>query len=315
MNELKGKYIPALAITHELETGDSELLRFWSKQIALAVQDRKWKVPEIPDYEKASNPYREFQEFMDDIMEELGGAKIIFMIDEYDMIDDLIKRKEISEELFRILDWMIKHDRIELILAGRSSMDTLKVEKWKEIAPPFAQIELGTLDRDDAKRLIEEPIKDYFKYDDSAIEKIIRLTGCHPYLIQLCCSVLVNYHNSKGRSVLTYNDVEKCIPEILVTGKYGLDAMVLYDMIPKEQIVLRVMAVLLEERTSISEQELVVRIRGYNPCIEDKDIKDAISHLEKKRIIRATAEKMKDFKFTCELFKHLIHEEMAPLER
>ena len=314
MNELKGKYVPVLAITHELETGDSELLRFWSKQIALAVKDRVQKAPEIPGYEKASDPYKEFQEFTDGIMKELEDAKVIFMVDEYDMIDDLIKSKEISEEFFRILDWMIKHNRIELILAGRSSMDILKVEKWKEIAPPFAQIELGTLEREDAKRLIEEPIKDYFKYDDSAIEKIIRLTGCHPYLIQLCCSVLVNYHNSEGRSVLKYNDVEKCIPEILVTGEYGLEAMILKDTTREEKIVMRVMAVVLEKQTSISEQELVVRIRGYNPYIEDRDIKDAISHLEKKRIIRSTTEKIKNFKFVCELFKHRIPEEMEPME-
>ncbi|MGD2249440.1 MAG: ATP-binding protein [Candidatus Methanofastidiosia archaeon] len=315
LNKLKGKYVPVLAITHGLETGDPELLSFWSEQISNAVKDRRVNIPEIPDYEKLSNPYNEFREFLDEAMEKLGEAKIIFMIDEYDMIDELIQSKEISTDLFRLLDWMIKHDRIELIIAGRPPLYTLKTEKWKEIAAPFAQIKLGSLNRVAAMKLIKEPVRGYIEYDDSAMERILRLTNCHPYLIQLCCSVLVNYHNLNGKSVLTYSDVEKCIPEILGTGKLGLEAMILHDSTPEEQIVLRIMAVVSAEQISISEQELVVRIRGYNPYIEDIDIRKAISRLENKEVIRAVTEEYKNFKFVCELYRYWVYMKMEPLRK
>jgi len=315
MDELKGKYVPVLAITHGLEMGDSELLRFWSTQIASAAKNRKDKIPEIPDYEKLSSPYQEFQKFLDKILQELGEAKIILMIDEYGMIDDLLQSKKIGEEFFRLLDWMIKHDRIELIMAGRSSMENLKTDRWKKIARPFAEIKLRLLEKEDAKKLIVEPVKEYIRYDDSAIEKIFGLTNYYPYLIQLCCHVLVIYHNLKRKNVLLYADVEDCIPEIIELGKYGLEAMILTDTTPEEQIVLRVMAAVLGEQSSISEHELVVRIRELNEEIDVKDIKKAISRLEDKEVIRSVTEEMRRFKFVCELFRYWIVVNMEPLEK
>jgi len=312
MSELEGKYVPVLAITHGLETGDSELLGFWSALISNAVTDRGKKIPEIPNYKKLSSPYQEFQRFLDRILEKLGKARLVFMIDEYDMIDNLIQSKQIDEEFFRLLDWMIKHDRIELIMAGRSPMGNLKAEKWKRIARPFAQIELGPLDKGNAKKLITEPVKEYIRYDDSAMEKILRLTNCHPYLVQLCCHVLGAYHNSRKRNVLTYADVEECIQEIIELGSPGLEAMILTDVASEEQTVLRVMAAVLREQSSISEQQLVVRMRELNSEIRDIDIKNAISRLEEKKIIRSTTEEVRSFRFSCEIFRYWIDAKMSP---
>jgi hypothetical protein len=313
MNKLKGEYIPVLAIIHGLEAGDSELLRFWSEHISIAVRDIGKRVPEIPDYGETANPYREFQRFLDKIMEELREVKIIFMIDEYDLIDDLLENREISGGLFPLLDWMIKRDRVELIMAGRSPMTDLKVGKWKEVARPFAQIKLGPLEREDAIRLIKGPVEGYLDYDDSAVEKVLGLANCHPYLTQLCCHTLVNYHNRERRSVINYEDVENCIPDMVELGSPGLEAMVLASTTEEERIVLRVMGAALNEQTNISEQELVVRIREYNPDIEDKDIKSAIFRLIKKDVIRSMTEERRRFRFVCELFRYWIDVKMEPL--
>jgi len=197
-------------------------------------------------------------------------------------------------------------------MAGRSPMGNLKAEKWKRIARPFAQIELGPLDKGNAKKLITEPVKEYIRYDDSAMEKILRLTNCHPYLVQLCCHVLGAYHNSRKRNVLTYADVEECIPEIIELGSPGLEAMILTDVASEEQTVLRVMAAVLREQSSISEQQLVVRMRELNSEIRDIDIKNAISRLEEKKIIRSTTEEVRSFRFSCEIFRYWIDAKMSP---
>ena len=98
-------------------------------------------------------------------------------------------------------------------------------------------------------------------------------------------------------------------------GGYGLEAMILADTAPSEQIVLRVMAAMLKEQTSITEQELVVMIRGYNSSLEDKDIKNAISRLEIKEVIRSTTEETRSFKFTYELSRYWIEAKMEPLRK
>jgi hypothetical protein len=315
LEELEAKYVPVLAITHGFDTGESELLESWSMQIAYAIEKRNGRTPEIPDYRKLSDPYGEFKRFTRQGLEELGGAKIIFMIDEYGFIDDLVENKRIDEELFDLLDWMIKHDRIEIILAGRLPLENLKAEKWKKISPPFVKIKLDKLDEESTRRLITKPAKGYVKYDDSAIERIFRLTNCYPYLVQLCCHVLLIYHNLEEKSLFGYADVEHCIREIVELGSTGLEAMILTDASPEEIIILQIMAEVLKEHSSISEEDLVVKIGEVNKDINDRDVKNALSRLGEKDVIRSTTEETKRFKFTCELYKYWIGANKDLLEK
>lgn len=317
MNVLKGEYVPVLAITHKFETGDSELLHLWSSQIAGAIKDRANRVPRIPNYEKLADPYKGFQEFLDIVIDELAGGKIIFMVDEYDLIDDLVRSKDIDKEIFGLLERMIKHEKIELVMAGKKPVEDLESGEWKDIGRPFVQIRLGPLDREDAGELIEKPVGAHLKYDDSALEGIFKLTNCHPYLVQLCCLVLVNYHNSnpEKKSTLTYADVEEKILDIVELGSPGLEAMILTDATEEEKIVLRVMAAFLREQTSIGEEELVVRIGKYNPQIRDSDIKRALLNLEKREVARSVTEEMRRYRFVCDLFRYWIYAKMEPLER
>jgi len=313
MNVLKGKYVPVLASTYEFEKGDSELLHLWSSRIAETIKDRVNRVPRTPNYEKLSNPYKGFQEFLDTVIDELAGAKIIFMIDEYDLVDDLVKSKGIDKEIFGLLGRMIKHEKVELVMAGNKPVVDLRSGEWKDIGRPFVQIRLGPLDKEDAIELIKNPVANYLKYDDSAIERILRLTNCHPYLIQLCCHVLVDYHNSEKKPTLTYVHMEEKIPDIIELGSPGFEAIIWTDATEEERIVLRVMAAFLREQTSIGEEELVVRIGKYNPQIKDSIIKQALSNLEKREVIRSVTEEMRRFKFVCDLFRYWICAKMEPI--
>ena len=316
MNVLAGKYVPALTIIYKFETGDSELLHSWSKQIDNAVEKRISESLEVPDYKRLSHPYKEFQEFLQKTIEELDKAKIVFMIDEYDLLDDLLQGKEIDNEILDLLDWMIKNDRIELVMAGRLPIESLKADNWKKITRPFVQIKLGPLDRESAKRLIVEPVETHLEYDDSAIEKILRLTNNYPYLIQLCCHVLVNYHNSEKKTVLGYDDVEENIPNMVELGSPGLSAMILTDATEEEKIVLQVMAKFLKSQTSMSEQEIIARIRENNLQIDGRDIISALTNLSRREVIRSVTEKeMRNYKFTCDIFRNWIEAKIEYLDK
>ena len=315
MNVLTNKYIPVLTVIYKFES-DSDLLSSWSTQIANAVKNRTNDTLEIPDYKKLSRPYKEFQDFLTKIIEKLDKANIVFMIDDYDLLDDLIQNREIDNEVQELLEWMIRNERIQLIMAGRLPIESLKVDYWKKITRPFVQIKLPPLDRESAKRLIIEPVEACLKYDESAIEKILRLTNNHPYLIQLCCHVLVNFHNSKRKTVIRYDDVEENIPDIIELGSPGLSAMILTDATDEDKVVLRVMAKFLRLQTSISERELVVRIREHNPQIGGRNIINSLSNLEKREVIRSVTEKeMRNYRFTCEIFRYWIEAKMEYIDR
>jgi hypothetical protein len=71
----------------------------------------------------------------------------------------------------------------------------------------------------DAVRLIRQPVAGSLDVDDLAVEKIINLTGGHPYFIQLICWAMVNHCNAQERNYATINDVNDVVQEILMSGE------------------------------------------------------------------------------------------------
>lgn len=313
MNVLTDNYVPVLVVMHKSESGSHELLCSWSTQISSAIRNHAKELPIAPVYDELSYPYKGFREFVEKAVKELGGAKLVFMVDEYDLIDELVQSGRIDVEVVDLLDWMVKHDRIEIVMVGRLPIVSLETKELIKIARPFVQIKLGPLDEKNARKLIEEPVEGYLNYDDSAVECILRLTNGHPYLVQLCCHSLISFHNRERKPILTYADVEEKIPDIIELGSPGLEAMILTDTTDEEKIVLRVMAAFLREQTSISEEELVIKIAKYNPQIKDNNIRQALSNLEKREVIRSVTEEMRRFKFVYNLFRYWIYTKMEPL--
>ena len=57
------------------------------------------------------------------------------------------------------------------------------------------------------------------EYDPLAIERIISVTGGHPYFTQVVCHELVSYHNETERTYLTANDIEAALDRIVERGE------------------------------------------------------------------------------------------------
>ncbi len=56
------------------------------------------------------------------------------------------------------------------------------------------------------------------EYEPAAVERIIAVTGCQPYLVQATCRDLVNALNEENRTRATLADVERALDSVLTTG-------------------------------------------------------------------------------------------------
>ncbi len=83
------------------------------------------------------------------------------------------------------------------------------------------------LDEDSARELIVQPVEDFINiYEPTAIDTIIHLTRCQPYLVQLTCYEVVELLNRDIRENrrdgstpnATARDVETIIPTVLERG-------------------------------------------------------------------------------------------------
>jgi hypothetical protein len=72
----------------------------------------------------------------------------------------------------------------------------------------FEEIDVGALGLDDARALIEQPIRGVLRFDDGAIERIVELCDYRPFRIQRLCMKLVNRMYELDRQRISVEDVE-----------------------------------------------------------------------------------------------------------
>ena len=83
---------------------------------------------------------------------------------------------------------------------------------WDRAGSPwynfFEEIEVEPFRPEDARALIERPIRGVFKFEDGVVDRIVGLTEAKPYLIQRMCVALVSRLHEERRRTITMADVE-----------------------------------------------------------------------------------------------------------
>lgn len=152
----------------------------------------------------------------------------ILLIDEFSYIYGYITQGRIPETFMKNWKALLQENYFNAVLVGQDVMPKFKQRFPNEFGT--TQDERVTyLRREDAIRLIDEPIRIGGRYGESryrerAIERILDLTAGSPFYIQILCNRLVEYMNRKRASLVTEADVEQ-VKEELIRGinALGLD--------------------------------------------------------------------------------------------
>ncbi|MBU7038130.1 MAG: ATP-binding protein [Theionarchaea archaeon] len=257
-----------------------------------------------PDIEDDS-----FHVFMDkfypEIRKRLKGKKIVLMIDEYQRIDELIAEGSYGESVIDFLTALIHDAEIKTIISGFMHPDELSSNKWIEMMRFFTTKNVSFLKREDAIELIKQPTMKLMRYDDASIEKIISLSGCHPYFVQLICHTMVEYHNEERINLMGYNDINSHLFDYFEKG-YNVFVDIINNQTTDDgRKILRAIQNVMEEKREISIHENDIKSYLFN---NKKDIrKDIVEkelfHLERKGIIKRSAEHPDYYEFTIDLYR------------
>lgn len=170
----------------------------------------------------SQNPYTVFSEWMNSVEEEIEKHDkfVLLCLDEYESIEKSIDSGAFTTDILDEIRSIIQHrKRFVIIFAGIHNFDEMKYD-WSDYLISARNIRLSYLERDDAIKLITNPIEDFdLNYEKGAIEKIIKATNCHPFLVQAVCSELVNHLNECKRKNATAEDVEISVKKVLITSE------------------------------------------------------------------------------------------------
>lgn len=192
--------------------------------IASAQKGRNLTLPELPRAELTSDPFTRFDEWLDQLEQALAEHTILLTLDEFEALDDALNRGRFDEAaVLGFLRHTIQHrPRLKLLLAGSHTLEELA--RWASYLINVQVVHMGYLHEPEARQLIEHPVGDFaLRYEADAPQRVLDLTRCHPFLVQLLCAEIVALKNEQPRArrrLATRNDVEAAIPAALQSGSF-----------------------------------------------------------------------------------------------
>ncbi|MEH2451789.1 AAA family ATPase [Nostoc sp.] len=171
-----------------------------------------------------SDPFTYFYEWLDKVEQALEQNTALLALDEFEVLDNAIAKGRFDEQdVLGMLRHLIQHrPRFNVLLAGSHTIK--EYQRWASYLINVQVVHISYLKEAEARKLIEHPIKDFtLRYEPNAIERVLQLTRCHPFLVQLLCAeiiVLKNEQDPSIRRLAILADVEAAIPEALQSGGF-----------------------------------------------------------------------------------------------
>jgi cold shock CspA family protein/thioredoxin-like negative regulator of GroEL len=172
-----------------------------------------------------------FENFEDHITRhsDWKNVRLVLLIDEFSYIYGYIIRGTLSEDFMANWKALLQGNHFSTVLAGQDVMPKF-IKKFSNQWGTTEDRQVGYLSDEDARALIDEPIRIGNKNGDSryrekAIERIIELTSGSPFYIQIICNRLVEHMRLKRQKLATKADVERIRDNLI----RGVDALRLSD--------------------------------------------------------------------------------------
>jgi hypothetical protein len=170
------------------------------------------------------DPFTSFDEWLDKVEEALQQNIALLALDEFEALDNAIRKGRFDEEdVLGMLRHLIQHrPRFKVMLAGSHTIE--EFQRWASYLINVQVVHISYLKQPEARQLIEQPVPDFtLRYEPDAVDRVLQLTRCHPFLIQLLCAEIVALKNEQDPSIrrlATLADVEAAIPAALSVGSF-----------------------------------------------------------------------------------------------
>ncbi len=172
--------------------------------------------PDLSIYrESGEYSARDFNRDIKTVLKLLNGQrqktlKLVLLIDE---VDELNGYSAKTNQKLRSIFMKTFAENLVAVMAG-----THIRKRWEREGSPwynfFEEIAVGGIDRDAAEKLVREPVKGIFYYDDAAVQKILTCSELIPYRIQRICVNVVARVIEQRRRRITAADVEVVMREV-----------------------------------------------------------------------------------------------------
>lgn len=228
-----------------------------------------------------ADPFYDFRALLDDFTQRIPGRRIVLLIDEFEVIDDQIQRGHLDPSVLEQLRHLFQHhEDIAVVLTGSYRLRRLHQEYWSPLFGIGLQREVGFLDEAATRQLITRPLEGWATFAAEVVDRIVQLTACQPYFVQMLCHNVVQELNRRRmyRSV-TLDVVEDAAQETLTSADGHLTYMYKSIESPVAQAILVGMASQLAQPGAMSRYELEQFVDRYGLPVSRAGLEEALREM------------------------------------
>ena len=252
------------------------------------------------------------QVFLPRLYREIGtGRRPVFLLDEFDILDrargERLPRTAACHTLFRFLRQLIQdHPRLAFVFAVGRRADDLSLDFTATFRTSLVR-EIWVLDRRSAERIVRQAEQNgTLRFAGSAVQRILDLTGCHPYLTQLLCQRIwerAYQRDAPNPPRIEVEHVEAAVPDALEAGGQAL-VWLWNGLGSGERIYAAALAEIAGEGEAVGKTEVVETLADRAARLRTREVEQAPRLLVKRRILSQVGDERHCF--TLELFRRWV---------
>jgi tetratricopeptide (TPR) repeat protein len=240
------------------------------------------------------------------IQSHLNEHVLLLTFDEFDTLAQEDIQSSLANPLIAYLRRLMDLEGLSFIFSIGSSGN--KLENMQASYTDFFKTALyrkiSFLDRVSCWRLITKPVEGDIEYEKGAVNRIYEITAGHPYFTQLTCHELFSLCQKNGSRVISEDDVESVIKDVIERGTVNLKFV--WD--EASDLEKWVLACLAQLEKGVSNKRLAAMLRDQRVRFVESDLNSAVLHLREKDVLS------KDNTFVVYLMR-LWLEQNRPLDR
>ena len=167
----------------------------------------------------------QFVAYLRDLRRTLGTGRLVLLMDEFSRITDVYLDGRMGPDFFiqwrGVLQSASRFCSFVTVVQQKTFEQMFEHMQAHRNDPCWHVLELGEtlllkpLAPTDARRLVEWPLRNFLDYEPEVVERVLRLTGGSPFLIQSLCNKLVAHVGRADECTVRLPDVESVAEEFM----------------------------------------------------------------------------------------------------
>jgi AAA+ ATPase superfamily predicted ATPase len=287
-----------------LVNDEGEFLKKMAEETLSAVGHSEWL--EEFSWDKGVNPFQTFESLLRRISESRPNDVLLYLFDEYELIEEKIREGGISADLIFFFANLLEGRGVSFIFTGSKRIEDRSEPFWRTLIGKSVYRKISFLSQRDTERLIIEPVQDTLMYDDAVVDRIVSYTAGSPFYTQVICQNLVDLANMKRTNFLTESELEETVQELLDNP---LPQMIYFwdNLTQGEKVALSLMGTALEEGNRTLRPNALLRLVRKEKIplsVDPHDLKSNLDSLFHKDIL--LKDDLGRYRFRVDLFRRWV---------